>query len=377
MSRSTKSIFTSEELRHYSRQMAMPQFGAEGQKKLKNSKVAVIGAGGLGAPVLQYLSAAGVGTMGIFDFDVVEENNLHRQILFNTDDIEKPKVQVAKERLEKLNPHINVAAHNIRITSDNVLEQLKNYDLFVDGSDNFQTRYIVNDAALLIDVPLVYGSIYRFEGQVTVFNYVDKDEKRGPDLRDLYPDPPDSGLIPDCSTAGVLGMLPGVIGSIQATEVIKILAGIGVVLSGKLLVMDLLNMDNEMISFSKPYKDRKVDLLKVKERLKNYRTDITDIQKISARELSSLINSSEDISLIDVRTLEEHKRFNIGGKLIPLDEIASASDQIDTGIKTVIYCQSGQRSAEAIRKLREIFNGHQLYNLDGGVEAWRELLDEE
>jgi len=377
MSKSSESHFTRNELRHYSRQMAMPQFGEEGQAKLKSSKIAVIGAGGLGAPVLQYLTAAGVGTIGIFDFDVVEESNLHRQVLFSMDDIGKPKVDAARKRLKKLNPHINLISNRVRITPENVLKQLEPYDLIVDGSDNFKTRYIINDAALLLDIPLVYGSIYRFEGQVTVFNHMDQEGNRGPELRDLYPQPPDAGFIPDCSTAGVLGVLPGVIGSIQAVEAIKIAAGIGNVLNGKLLVMDLLTMDTQMISFSKPHQGRKINHAAVKERLRNYRDENDNIQEISASELHRLIHSSEMINLIDVRTPQEHKRFNIGGKHIPLKEIESQSGEIDPDKKTVVYCQSGQRSADAIRKLREFMESDLLYNREGGVEAWRKLVEAE
>ncbi|REL38856.1 molybdenum cofactor biosynthesis protein MoeB [Rhodohalobacter sp. SW132] len=367
--------FTPDELRHYSRQMAMPQFGGEGQKKLKRAKVAVIGAGGLGAPVLQYLSAAGVGTIGIFDFDVIEESNLHRQVLFNTEDIGKSKARVASKRLEKLNPHINIIANQVRITPENVINQFRLYDLIVDGSDNFQTRYIVNDAALLLDLPLVYGSIYRFEGQITVFNYVDEEKKRGPDLRDLYPKPPDTGFIPDCSTAGVLGVLPGVIGSIQATEAIKILADIGDVLSGKLLVMDLLNIDTQMITFAQPAQKRTIDRPAIEERLKSYRNDYDAPRGVSAQTVSDWINSSEKINLVDVRSPEEHERFNIGGTLIPLDEIELRSNEINTETKTVIYCKSGQRSAEAIRRLSDHKETDLLYNLDGGVDSWRDLFN--
>ncbi|CAN5390947.1 molybdopterin-synthase adenylyltransferase MoeB [soil metagenome] len=373
MSRSSDPDLNKDELFHYSRQMAMPQFGEAGQQKLKCSKIAVIGAGGLGAPVLQYLAAAGVGTIGIFDFDVVEESNLHRQILFNTEDIGKSKAKVASERLKKLNPHIHLFANQARITPENVIEQLEAYDLVVDGSDNFLTRYIVNDACLILDIPLVYGSIYRFEGQVTVFNYVDKNENRGPHLRDLYPEVPDAGFIPDCNTAGVLGVLPGVIGSIQATEAIKIATDIGEVLSGKLLVMDLMNMDTQMISYSTADPDRTLDKPAAEERLRCYVRKTNDIQQISPGELSDLMETSENIHLIDVRTAEEHHTFNIGGRLIPLGEIENHTDQIPRKGKTVVYCQTGQRSTRAIQILKERVEGADLYNLRGGMAAWVEM----
>lgn len=371
MSRSSDPDFNKDERLHYSRQMAMPQFGEAGQQKLKDAKIAVIGAGGLGAPVLQYLAAAGVGTIGIFDFDRVEKSNLHRQVLFSTEDIGKSKALVASQRLKKLNPHITVFPNQIRITPENVIEQIKPYDLVVDGSDNFQTRYIVNDACLILDFPLVYGSIYRFEGQVTVFNYVDNDKTRGPHLRDLYPEEPDTGFIPDCSTAGVLGVLPGVIGSIQATEAIKIATGIGAVLSGKLLVMDLLNMDTQLITFSPPSPDRTANQTAAEERLRNYASNNDDIQKISPEELSKLMETSEDISLIDVRTAEEHQHFNIGGRLIPIDEIENQKDQIPLNSKTVVYCQTGQRSARAVQILNEQSEAVNFYNLEGGIDAWK------
>jgi len=373
MSRSSDPDFNKDERLHYSRQMAMPQFGEAGQLKLKRAKIAVIGAGGLGAPVLQYLAAAGVGTIKIFDFDVVEKSNLHRQVLFNTDDIGKPKAIVASQRLKNLNPHIAVEPHQIRITPENVIEQLESCDLVVDGSDNFQTRYIVNDACLILDKPIVYGSIYRFEGQVTVFNYVDKNKNRGPHLRDLFPEEPDSELIPDCKTAGVLGVLPGAIGSIQASEAIKIITGIGEMLSGKLLVIDLLNMDTQMISFSPPNPARTTDQSAAVERLQNYSLNTDSIQHISPIELSELLENSEDISLVDVRTAEEHHTFNIGGRLIPLDEIDHHTKKIPQRGKTVVYCQTGQRSAKAVRLLQKRMDGDSIYNLDGGISAWREM----
>jgi len=373
MSRSHKSNFSDDELLHYSRQMAMPQFGEAGQQKLKRAKIAVIGAGGLGAPVLQYLAAAGVGTIGIFDFDMVEKSNLHRQVLFSTEDIGKSKAVVALQRLKKLNPHINVVPNQTRITPENVVEKLNPYDIVVDGSDNFQTRYIVNDACLILDIPLVYGSIYRFEGQVTAFNYVDNDENRGPNLRDLYPEEPDTGFIPDCSTAGVLGVLPGVIGSIQATEAIKIATGIGEVLSGKILLMDLLNMDTQLLTFSSPNPNRTADQTAAEERLRNYATNRNDIQQISPKELSEMMETSEDFNLIDVRTAEEHQDYNIGGRLIPLDEIEKQTDKISQNGKTVVYCQSGQRSARAIQILNERLDARIFYNLEGGIDAWMEM----
>lgn len=366
--------FNSDELRHYSRQIAMPQFGEEGQKKLKSAKIAVIGAGGLGAPVLQYLAAAGVGTIGIFDFDVVERSNLHRQVLFTVSDVGKPKSKVAVNRLRKLNPHIKLNPHQAKLTSENVLQLLGPYDMVVDGSDNFLTRYIVNNACLILDIPLVYGSIYRFEGQVTVFNFVDEYGKRGPDLYDLYPEMPGDGFIPDCSTAGVLGVLPGVIGSLQATEVIKIAAGIGEVLSGKLLLMDLLHMETQIITYSAPDKMRSINKDVVQKRLQNLSgIKKNEISDISVKELHAILSIEEDIELIDVRFPEEHRVFNIGGRLIPIDQIEDHLDMISEKKKTVIYCQTGKRSSRAIQTLQKHMNDKNLYNLAGGIDAWLEL----
>lgn len=377
MSQSPETDFTDEELRHYSRQMAMPQFGKESQQKLKNSKIAVIGAGGLGSPVLQYLAAAGIGTIGIFDDDKVEESNLHRQVLFSISDIGKPKAGIAADRLSRLNPHIQILPYQTRITSDNATQLLTPYDLIIDGSDNFLTRYIVNDACLILDKPLVYGSIYRFEGQVTVFNHVDEYGNRGPELYDLYPEVPEAGFIPDCSTAGVLGVLPGVIGSIQATEAIKIAARIGKVLSGKLLVMDLLNMDTQFLTFSSADKHRTIDKASVEGRLRSYGREPAGVPQLSPGELSELMESSNDISLIDVRSPEEHASFNIGGRLIPLDKIDDHNVQIPEKGKIVFYCQTGQRSARAIRVLKKRMDGQNFYHLEGGVEAWLEMNQSE
>ena len=370
MSRSTESDLNPDELRHYSRQIAMPQFGEEGQKKLKHAKIAVIGAGGLGAPVLQYLAAAGVGTIGIFDFDVVEESNLHRQVLFNRGDIGKPKAKVAADRLKKLNPHINIIAHQALITPENVIKQLEPYGLAVDGSDNFLTRYIINDACLILDIPLVYGSIYRFEGQCTVFNYVGNNGMRGPNLYGLYPEMPEEGFIPDCNTAGVLGVLPGVIGSIQATEAIKIATGIGEVLSGNLLLMSLLNNDTKIIRFSPSGKNKDIDRQAVLNRLKRYRENHGPVAQISAGELSGLKENSGKITLVDVRSKEEHEWFNIGGLLIPLEQLEEKSSLLPKDKKIVMYCETGRRSTLAIRKLNKLYNDLDLYNLTGGLASW-------
>ena len=219
--------FSKEELARYDRHIIIPDFGLEAQKKLKAAKVLVIGSGGLGSPVLLYLAAAGVGTIGIVDFDVVDDSNLQRQVLFGVDEVGKLKAEAARDRLESLNPYIDIVVHNIRLTSENALSIIKQYDVVADGTDNFPTRYLVNDACVLLDKPNVYASIFQFEGQVSVFNYVNDKGERGPNYRDLYPTPPPPGLVPSCAEGGVLGVLPGIIGSLQALEVIKVVTGVG------------------------------------------------------------------------------------------------------------------------------------------------------
>src|SRR5450432_4022825 len=236
--------FTKEELARYNRHIIIPEFGEDAQKKLKAAKVLIIGSGGLGSPSLLYLTAAGVGTIGIVDFDVVDDSNLQRQVLFDIHEIGKPKVEAAKRRLEALNPHVKFILHNTHINSGNALEIIKDYDVVADGTDNFPTRYLVNDATLLLDKPNVYGSIFQFEGQVSVFNYVNRKGERGPNYRDLYPTPPPPGLVPSCAEGGVLGVLPGIIGSLQALEVIKVITGVGEPLSGRFFTFDALNFES-------------------------------------------------------------------------------------------------------------------------------------
>src|SRR5699024_3199010 len=227
------------------------EFGIEGQKKLKAAKVLAVGTGGLGAPMLQYLAAAGVGTIGLVDFDTIEASNLHRQVLFGASDVGRSKVEVAKERLQEINPHITINRHETRLTSENALEIIRDYDVVADGTDNFPTRYLVNDASVMLDIPNVHGSIFQFEGQVSVFNYVDNEGNRGPNYRDLFPEPPPPGLVPSCAEAGVLGVLPGIIGCLQATEVIKLITGIGDPLAGRLFLFDALSFKTRTVRVTK------------------------------------------------------------------------------------------------------------------------------
>jgi len=368
--------FTKEELARYNRHIIIPDFGLEAQKKLKSSKVLVIGSGGLGSPVLLYLAAAGVGTIGIVDFDVVDDSNLQRQVLFGVNEIGKPKVEAAKRRLESLNPHIEIKLYNTQLTSKNALEIIKDYDVIADGTDNFPTRYLVNDACLLLDKPNVYASIFQFEGQVSVFNYVNKDGERGPNYRDLYPTPPPAGLVPSCAEGGVLGVLPGIIGSLQASEVIKVITGVGEPLSGRFFIFDALNFETRTFKI-KPREDNPVSgknpiitALIDYEQFCGVKAVEKPIKEITADELYSWQVTGEKFQLIDVREPDEYEIVNIGAELIPLATVADNADKIDRDKKVVIHCKIGGRSAKAVRELEEKFGFDNLYNLKGGIFAY-------
>ena len=368
--------FSKEELARYNRHIIIPEFGFEAQQKLKAAKVLVIGCGGLGSPVLLYLAAAGVGNIGIIDFDVVDDSNLHRQVLFGVDDIGKPKVEAAKRRLQSLNPHINIELYNTQLTSQNALDIIKNYDVVADGTDNFPTRYLVNDACLLLDKPNVYASIFQFEGQVSVFNYVNAKGDRGPNYRDLYPIPPPPGLVPNCAEGGVLGVLPGIIGSLQASEVIKVITGVGETLSGRFFTFDALTFETKTFNI----KRRDINPLNGKNPTINTLIDYEQfcgvkavekpIKEITAKELYDLQVSGEFFQLIDVRESDEYEKVNIGAELIPLATVADNAAKISKDIKVVVHCKLGGRSANAIRELEEKFGFTNLYNLKGGIFAF-------
>ena len=368
--------FSKEELARYNRHIIIPEFGFEAQQKLKAANVLVIGCGGLGSPVLLYLAAAGVGNIGIIDFDVVDDSNLHRQVLFGVDDIGKPKVEAAKRRLQSLNPHINIELYNTQLTSQNALDIIKNYDVVADGTDNFPTRYLVNDACLLLDKPNVYASIFQFEGQVSVFNYVNAKGDRGPNYRDLYPIPPPPGLVPNCAEGGVLGVLPGIIGSLQASEVIKVITGVGETLSGRFFTFDALTFETKTFNI----KRRDINPLNGKNPTINTLIDYEQfcgvkavekpIKEITAKELYDLQVSGEIFQLIDVRESDEYEKVNIGAELIPLATVADNAAKISKDIKVVVHCKLGGRSANAIRELEEKFGFTNLYNLKGGIFAF-------
>jgi len=376
----TDSIqFTPEELARYNRHVILPQFGLEGQKKLRASKVLVVGSGGLGSPLLLYLAAAGVGNIGIIDFDVVDESNLQRQILFDGRDIGKSKAKMAAEKIKHLNPHINVTTYNEQLTSTNALDIIKEYDIVADGTDNFPARYLINDACVLSSKPYVYGSVFQFEGQVSLFNFKNLNGETGPNYRDLYPSPPPRELIPDCALGGVLGVLPGIIGSMQALEVIKVLTGIGENLTGKFLVFDALSLSWKNFSIKRdPANPLNGDDPSIK-RLIDYDefcnvTEQKNIKEISVEEFYHLKSEGEDFQLIDVRELDEYTVFNIGGDLVPPKKVVQNVDKIKIDKKVIFYCQSGSRSKQAITLLQEKFDLQNLYNLKGGLAEYRKLI---
>ena len=376
--------FSKDELVRYNRHIIIPDFGIEAQRKLKEAKVLVIGSGGLGSPLLLYLAAAGVGTLGIVDFDSVDDSNLQRQVLYGVEDVGSPKTEAAKKRLQSLNPFIKINTYNTRITSANILEILNEYDLVADGTDNFPTRYLVNDAAVLLGKPNVYASIFQFEGQVSVFNYKDADGKLGPNYRDLYPLPPPPGLVPNCAEAGVLGVLPGIIGSLQGLEVIKVITGIGETLSGRFFTFDALTFETRTFNISRnPSNPLNGENPTIKtlidyEAFCGLKGDIEKpLKEISVKELYEWQVRGDDYQLIDVREPHEFEIANIGGELFPLTTITAVADKISREKKVVIHCKMGGRSAKAIRQLQDEFGFDNLYNLKGGIISWIEEIQPE
>lgn len=368
--------FSKEELARYDRHIIIPEFGFEAQKKLKAAKVLVIGSGGLGSPSLLYLAAAGVGTIGIIDFDVVDDSNLQRQVLFGVEEIGKPKVEAAKRRLQSLNPHINIKIYNEQLTSKNALDIIKDYDVVADGTDNFPTRYLVNDACVLLNKPNVYASIFQFEGQVSVFNYKNEKGEVGPNYRDLYPTPPPPGLVPSCAEGGVLGVLPGIIGSLQALEVIKVITGVGETLSGRFFIFDALNFETRTFNIKRnsdnPLNGNNPTIKELidYEQFCGMKAVEKPIKEITAKELYDLQVRGENIQIVDVREPHEYDIVNIGGELIPLSTVSNNADRIDKDKKIIVHCKMGGRSAKAIRELEEKFGFKNLYNLKGGILGW-------
>lgn len=361
--------FSKEEFARYNRHIIIPDFGLEAQKKLKAAKVLIIGSGGLGSPSLLYLAAAGVGTIGIVDFDVVDDSNLHRQVLFGVEDVGKPKVEAAKKRLLSLNPHIKIITYNTQLTSQNALDIIKGYDVVADGTDNFPTRYLVNDASVLAGIPNVYASIAQFEGQVSVFNYTDSSGVTGPNYRDLYRTPPEPGLVPNCAEGGVLGVLCGIIGTLQANEVIKVITGVGEPLSGRFFVFDALSFETRILKISKQQNSPEIKELIDYEQYCGIRAVEEKVKEITVSEFEQWLARGEEIQVIDVREPEEYEALNIGALLIPLASIVERADEVRKDVKVVIHCKAGGRSAKAIRELKAKFDFDNLYNLKGGIIA--------
>jgi len=346
---------TLEEKKQYNRHLILDEIGEKGQLKLKQAKVLVIGAGGLGCPVLQYLTAAGVGTIGIIDDDVVDQSNLQRQILYTIDDIGKSKALSAANRLRKLNPFIKFDIYQEKLTKENAVTLFKQYDIIVDGSDNFSTRYLTNDASVITETPLVYGAIFKFEGQVSVFNY-----KKSASYRCLYPTAPKPGDAPNCSEIGVLGVLPGIVGSLQANEVIKLICEIGDVLTNKLLIYDTLHMRQLILNYEK---NNAIVIDKLEDDYDFFCGLKTKNEEISLVELE---NNLEKYNLLDVREEWEREDYHIGGQHIPLRELLARIDEVCQNKDLVVYCQSGVRSKKAIELLLNHHFKAKLLNLKRG-----------
>lgn len=365
-----KLDFSKQELARYARHFALPDFGMAGQKRLKNSSVLVVGAGGLGSPLLLYLAAAGVGRIGIIDPDLVDMSNLQRQILYNVADIGKSKAETAREKLLAMNPEIEIDAFFMPLTRENALDVISKYDIVVDGTDNFQTRYLVNDACVLTGKVNVYASIFRFEGQVSVFN-LSKDGERGVNYRDLFPAPPPPGLVPDCAEGGVLGVLPGIIGSMQASEVIKVLTGIGEPLAGRLFIFDAASFTTRVLKVSKNPKYVPITELIDYDMFCGFKPKSVEegLKEISATELKEMIAQNIDFQLIDVREPYEYDIANLGGTLIPISILSEKTDLIAKDKQVVVHCKSGVRSAKAITQL-EALGFDNLWNLTGGIDGF-------
>jgi adenylyltransferase/sulfurtransferase len=373
---------TADDLTRYSRHLILPEVGMEGQRKLKAARVLCVGTGGLGAPLAYYLAAAGIGTLGLVDFDVVDLSNLQRQIIHSTKDVGRKKLDSAEEKLIALNPALNVVKHDTMLSSANALEILSGYDIVADGTDNFPTRYLVNDACVLLGKPNAYGSIFRFEGQASVFA-----AKDGPCYRCLYPEPPPPGLVPSCAEGGVLGILPGLVGVIQATEVIKLILGKGQPLIGRLLLVDALDMRFRELKLRKnpecpvcglnPTVTQLIDYQQfcgIAPETKEEKTLKNGIPQLSVKELKSRIDSGEEVFILDVREPYEYQIANIGGKLIPQNDVPQRLAEIDRDREIVVHCRSGVRSQRIAEFLQQ--SGYpKVVNLAGGILAWADEID--
>jgi molybdopterin/thiamine biosynthesis adenylyltransferase/rhodanese-related sulfurtransferase len=367
---------TRDEIARYSRHLVIPDLGADGQKRLKNARVLVIGAGGLGAPTLLYLAAAGVGTIGIVDDDVVDESNLQRQIIHGVSDVGRSKAQSARDSIAEINPLVDVRVHEVRLDRHNAVDLFEQYDLIVDGTDNFATRYLVNDAAVLARKPYIWGSIYRFEGQASVF-WEDAPGGRGLNYRDLYPEAPPPGLVPSCAEGGVLGVLCASVASVMGTEAIKLITGIGESLLGRLLMYDALQMSYRTIAIRKdPATPTITELVDYQEFCGVIADEVSDADAITPRELRQLLDSGRNVALIDVREPGEWDINHIdGAQLIPTSLISSAEGlaKLPRDRTAVLYCKTGVRSAEALVAVRKAGFADAVH-LQGGIVAWAEQM---
>ena len=372
---------SNEEIARYGRHLTLPEVGMDGQQRLKAAGVLMIGTGGLGAPTGMYLAAAGIGRMGIVDFDVVEASNLQRQIIHGTADIGRPKIESARDRLHDINPNVEIQTYETRLTSENALELFANYDIIVDGTDNFPTRYLVNDACVISGKPNVYGSIFRFEGQASVFWAA-----KGACYRCLYPEPPPPGLVPSCAEGGVLGVLPGIVGAIQANETIKIILGAEDILVNRLLLFDAWQMKFREMKLRKdpncpvcgnnPTVTKLIDYEEFCGLRAQPQSASAGLEEITASELKQQLDSGRNLQIIDVREPFEFDIARIPGtKLIPLGQVAARMSEIDQSRETVVHCKAGVRSAKAIAALRQAGYKGQLINLKGGITAWSDEVD--
>ena len=374
-----EAVLSNDEILRYSRHLIMPEVGMDGQQKLKAARVLCIGAGGLGSPLALYLTAAGVGTLGMVDFDVVDYTNLQRQIIHTTNDVGRKKLDSAAEKLKALNPFLNLRTFETKLTSANALELFGEFDIVADGTDNFPTRYLVNDACVLTGKPNVYGSIFRFEGQASVFATED-----GPCYRCLYPEPPPPGLVPSCAEGGVLGILPGLVGVIQATETIKLILGQGDSLAGRLLPVDALGMKFRELKLRKnpecPVcgKNRTITKLIDYEEFCGIRGQEeaagNDVPSITVEELKRKLDAKADIFVLDVREPHEYQICNLKGYLIPVGDLPKRVNELDSSREIIAHCKMGGRSAKAVNFLRRS-GFKKVYNLTGGINAWAEKID--
>jgi adenylyltransferase/sulfurtransferase len=373
---------TTEDLSRYARHLILPEVGMEGQQKLKAARVLCVGTGGLGSPLSLYLTAAGIGTLGLVDFDVVDASNLQRQIIHSTKDIGRKKLDSATEKLNALNPSVRIVKHEAMLTCANAMEIFKDYDIVADGTDNFPTRYLVNDACVLSGKPNVYGSIFRFEGQASVFT-----TEQGPCYRCLYPEPPPPGLVPSCAEGGVLGIMPGLIGVIQATEVIKLILGKGESLIGRLLLVDAFTMRFRELKLRKnpqcpicgtnPTVTQLIDyqhFCGIVPETPEEKVMKNGIPQLAVKELKRRIDAGEDVFILDVREPYEYRIAQIGGKLIPLNDVPNRLSEIDRNREVIVQCRSGVRSQKVAEFLKQ--QGYpRVVNLAGGILAWADEID--